>query len=184
MYYNKYEKGKCQQKKQCGNSYDVAYYEVKKHDNHNKCKCDIDKTERLIDCIENQAENVLENLQNATPQLANALDALDNVDLSGLVEQLTGVIRTLQNIVNGLTDPTNDIDTAQAAIEAAQNYVNDAQNGQENLIDKIECLENQFEKTVCCLKKDESGHPILIPIEKEYDCGYNKHKKCDCDWED
>ena len=36
MYYNKYEKGKCQQKKQCGNSYDVAYYEVKKHDNHNR----------------------------------------------------------------------------------------------------------------------------------------------------
>ena len=138
----------------------------------------------LIDCIENQAENVLENLQNATPQLANALDTLDNVDLSGLVEELTGVIRRLQNIVNGLTNPTNDIDTAQAAIEAAQNYVNDAQNGQENLIDKIECLENQFEKTVCCLKKDESGHPILIPIEKEYDCGYNKHKKCDCDWED
>ena len=38
MYYNKYEKGKCQQKKQCGNNYDVAYYEVKKHDNcNNRC---------------------------------------------------------------------------------------------------------------------------------------------------
>ena len=43
MYNKKYEQEK--QYNKCGNNYDVAYYEVKKHDNCNKCKCDIDKTE-------------------------------------------------------------------------------------------------------------------------------------------
>ena len=183
MYYNKYEQNKCQQgkQKQC-NKFDVAYYEVKKHDNSGKCKDEIEKTEKLIDCIENKAEDVLGNLQSAQPQLANALNALNNIDLSGLVCALNGVIKTLQNIVNGLNNPTSDINTAQGAIEAAEGYVNDAVAGQQALINKVEFLEKQFDDTVCCLKKDEGGHPILVPIEKE--CGCNKHQKHDCDWED
>lgn len=182
MYYNKYEQNKCQQGKQQCNKFDVAYYEVKKHDNCSKCKGEIEKTERLIDCIENKAENVLENLQSATPQLANALDALNNIDLTGLVDSLNDVIQTLQNIVNEINNPTTGINLAKDAVQTSQAYVNNAQNNQETLVNKINYLENQFENTVCCLKKDDGGHPILIPIEKE--CGNKRPKKHDCDWED
>ncbi len=187
MYYKKYEQNKCQQGKyeqgkHC-NNYDVAYYEVKKHDNGDKCKCDIEKTEGLIEAIEDKAEKVLNNLVNdITPALADAADALapdnqTNPDLAKLAEKL-------RDIADQLDTVNDNIVTAREGVANAQQGVSDARETQGRLIDLIEDLERQFGKTVWCLKKDEGGHPILIPIEKDYGCGYNKPKKCDCDWED
>ncbi|MGL5314111.1 MAG: hypothetical protein ACRC92_12755 [Peptostreptococcaceae bacterium] len=190
MYYRKCEGKKCPVPKKCHHEHEVAYYEVKKQDNSKKCKCDIEKTEGLIDAVECKAGEVLGDLADASMALVDAGQALAEIpDLAPAAALLNGIAKALKMyagelecLAKELAKVDNELEHAAAFGEAAAEEIAEAKVKQEELLELTECLERQFDKTVCCLKKEEGGFPILIPIEDDGQC--HVHKKCNCDWED
>ena len=186
MYYKKCEGKKCQEPKKPHNECEVAYYEVKKHDKPDKCKCEIEKTEFLIDEIEHKAEAVLGNIEKAEEALVHAGQALKEIpDLGKAVELLDKIASTLACFAGELAGLAVELCEANKDIHEAEKYgkqafteIEKAEEKQEEILKITEKLEEQFEETVHCLKKDD-GFPILVPVEK--DKCHHKGNGWDCD---
>ncbi|MBN9645788.1 hypothetical protein J0L31_02250 [Terrisporobacter glycolicus] len=166
----------------CKKNQNVCYYKcANKQDSYHKCECIINKTEELIDQIEEKNEKLGKNLEDGINAVKGISDIMPDItdlekalnDIQTALDAAVPALQAIKDAVDAIEDPNGGLDDLEKAQEKQEKIA--------CLVDELEC---KFEATVECLSKTSCSNPILVPVddcEEDWDCGCHrpcKHKDC------